>query len=161
MKREFKTPRCPACRARDLVDGELPPTAARGFYALKVRICRRCKCVWETEPEPVRRFDETFPWKEPCDNCAFRPGSPELEDKAAWTALLEKLKAGAGFYCHKGVPIDPTAEHGFRYPKDEAQLRLCAGFLAAVKGWEKKDSSYRWLCARYGIAPDAAEGSEA
>ena len=63
-----------------------------------------------------------------------------------WRALIEQLQQGEAFYCHKGVPIDPDAEHGFAYPQrrvpielgklkiettvaDRSKLRLCRGFL--------------------------------
>jgi hypothetical protein len=49
----------------------------------------------------------------PCDNCAFRPGSPEQADTAKWKELIAKLRAGGTFHCHKGVPIAPESEDGF------------------------------------------------
>jgi hypothetical protein len=50
--------------------------------------------------------DQSASLREPCDNCAFRPDSPEQADTAMWNELIAKLRAGGTFHCHKGVPID-------------------------------------------------------
>jgi hypothetical protein len=92
---------------------------------------------------------QTSSFKEPCDNCAFRPGSPEQKDKARWAELMASLKENGRFYCHKGVPIDPKSEHGFAYPtklvckelhptattEDVKRLRMCRGWL--TREWQK------------------------
>lgn len=154
-KRTTRTPRCPACRARDFFDREIPPlSSGHHFYGPAIRTCRRCGAQWEPEPEPVDRLAPLDAWSAPCDNCAFRPGSPELEDVAAWRATLDSLRAGGGFYCHKGVVIDPASEHGFRYPADATQLRLCRGFLNAVRAWEARDPAYSWIRRHFGIPDD-------
>ena len=72
----------------------------------------------------------------PCDNCAFRPESPEQADTAKWKELIAKLRAGGAFHCHKGVPIAPKSEDGFAYPKHKPEkLRLCRGYLNALGKW--------------------------
>ena len=43
--------------------------------------CRDCRAVWEAFP-PVYARDPVC--AEPCDNCAFRPGSPEQADPERW-----------------------------------------------------------------------------
>jgi hypothetical protein len=67
---------------------------------------------------------------------AFRPGSPEQTHAEKWKELIAKLRAGATFHCHKGVPLDPEGEDGFAYPKDRPEkLRLCRGYLNALGKW--------------------------
>ena len=135
--------RCPVCRGLRVLTMPAPDT---DFYARELTICADCSAVWEPLDE-AQIWDRTDPYcsfKEPCNNCAFRPGSPESENKEKWRALLESLKAGAQFDCHKGVPIDPTSEDGFLYPKkegepDRARLRLCRGYLNALGTWWKID----------------------
>lgn len=152
--------RCPKCRSRLIAEvPPLPEGIDARFYGTALRACRRCKSVWEAEPER-QDPDDPVAWREPCDNCAFRPGSPETADPAGWRTLLAQLKAGSPFYCHKGVPIDPGSEHGFAYPLDRpGKMRMCRGFLNAVAAWER-DGDYRWLNARFGIAGDPAETSD-
>lgn len=120
-------------------------------YGPGIATCLNCKAVWEPF-DPAQIWDPSDPhcsFKEPCNNCAFRPGSPEQTDLEKWKALLDQLKCGASFYCHKGVPIEPDAEHGFAYPgrtvtvdiegapmtekhiADKSKLRLCRGYLNA------------------------------
>lgn len=76
-------------------------------------------------------------FKTPCDNCAFRKGSPEQRDPEKWQSLRDAVGYGTGrFYCHKGVPIDPENGVGFAYPKDgkdPKKLRLCRGYLNQLK----------------------------
>lgn len=126
---KMETDLCPQCGSGDVAkDGK------RTFkhYGPGLAVCRDCDCLWEfhtgtalTEPS-----NPLSPFKKPCNNCAFRPGSKERGD-CDWGILmvLEALGDGADFHCHKGVPISSTAVHGFDYPDDEKQLRLCRGAL--------------------------------
>jgi hypothetical protein len=108
------------------------------FYGHQIAICASCRTAWE----PI---DGTLIWdpsdpsaslSAPCDNCAFRPGSPEQADTAKWKELIAKLRAGGTFHCHKGVPIAPESEDGFAYPKHKPEkLRLCRGYLNALGKW--------------------------
>lgn len=125
---------CPRCASRKWAEGEQDITA---FYGRKLRVCINCSTAWE----PFDQDDLLDPgqklscFKDPCDNCAFRPGSPEQDDKERWKELMDGIKAGAAFYCHKGVPLDIKHEHGthgFAYPdggRDGRKLRLCRGYL--------------------------------
>ncbi len=45
-----------------------------------------------------------------------------------------------------GVPIEPSAEHGFAYPKERKNLRLCRGYLNALKGLTKRMEPSIWNC---------------
>ena len=116
--------------------------------------CLDRRAVWEAFP-PVYVRDPVC--AEPCDNCAFRPGSHEQQDPERWKALIESLKPGdegwftGRFYCHKGVPIDMSKGPGnFLFPTvpvmmdgepvanpdgsvvmmpDQRKMRVCTGYL--------------------------------
>jgi hypothetical protein len=128
--------RCPVCLSTRVMTFDTPEAVE--FYGRKITSCA-CGATWEPidEADIWDRSDEHCCGKRPCDNCAFRPGSPELNDKAKWRELIAKLKAGGSFYCHKGVPIAPESEDGFAYPKDRHKLRLCRGYLDALGQWWK------------------------
>ena len=125
---------CPRCASRKWAEGEQEIT---GFYARKLRVCANCATAWEPFEEAAifDPGDRNAAFSAPCDNCAFRPGSPEQRDKERWRELMESLKGGASFFCHKGVPLDVKHEHGdsgFAYPdqgRDHRKLRLCRGYL--------------------------------
>jgi hypothetical protein len=108
-------------------------------YGPGLAVCANCRTLWEPF-EPAQIWDTSNPlcsFREPCNNCAFRPGSDEQKDRESWVKLIGSLKKGGSFYCHKGVPIQPNAEHGFAYPKDgndPKKLRLCRGYLNALTG---------------------------
>ena len=142
---------CPKCGSSKLTHD---PAARHEGYGPGLATCRNCKAIWEPF-EPSQIWDATDPhcsFKEPCNNCAFRPGSPEQADPEKWKHLLDQLKCGATFNCHKGVPIDPDAENGYAYPTrtlvvdipgvprteklvgDQKKLRLCRGYLNALRG---------------------------
>lgn len=123
---------CPRCSSRRTKDIDLPSPG--GFYNRIIRGCVNCQTIWEPF-DPADMLDVDIPissFVEPCNNCAFRPGSPEQADIAAWKTTIAELKAGGGFYCHKGVPIDPKNENGFAYPEDgknARKMRPCRGWL--------------------------------
>lgn len=152
---------CPKCASSKV--GYDPLLRLNG-YGPGLACCMNCKTLWEPfEPEQIwDTRDPVCSFKEPCNNCAFRPGSPEQSDLVKWRALVDKLKCGGSFYCHKGVPIESEAEHGFAYPSktitvvvngqalarqasDPKKLRLCRGYLNALRGlhraFEKESKS--------------------
>lgn len=140
---------CPKCKGSSVAEMTVPEhmKATLKGYAGKLAVCLNCKTVWEPinvnlvkhPSEPLGAFTE------PCDNCAFRKGSTEQEDKAEWIALMSKLRAGGSFYCHKGVPIEAGASDGFAYPRKGDgtvkvnKLRLCRGFVRAWGQWMKQE----------------------
>jgi hypothetical protein len=144
---------CPKCGSRKWRE----PRVANDFYAIDVRVCDNCQTLWEPfdadallDPrrEPLGAF------KHPCNNCAFRKGSPEQSDPEEFAKLREKLGwFGASFYCHKGVPIDIESEDGFAYPRDRegkptpAKMRLCRGYLNQLGGFPL-DLKYEELLKR-------------
>lgn len=124
---------CPCCGSRKWIEPRVPSPGR--FYSDDVRACLNCQTLWEPFAiadllDPTERLSS---FHYPCDNCAFRKGSPEQKDLEAFARLRAKLGwRGASFYCHKGVPIDPQNENGFAYPKDgkdPRKLRLCRGYL--------------------------------
>jgi hypothetical protein len=69
------------------------------FYGRQPAICANCRAIWEPTDQ-VLIWDPTDPsasLREPRDNCAFRPGSPEQTDTAKWKELIAKLRAGGSF----------------------------------------------------------------
>lgn len=58
-----------------------------------------------------------------------------------WREMIDHLKAGGRFYCHKGVPLAPDDPDGFAYSRlpdgrpNERKLRLCRGYLNALSAW--------------------------
>ena len=144
---------CPTCQRADVISATVPPelaAIAKG-YGPTLALCKACRIMWEPIDEALL-WDPDDPlcsFSEPCDNCAFRPGSPEQADKEKWRAMLDQLKAGmtrgGAFYCHKGVPIEAESEHGVAYPPDESgkpitkELRVCRGFLNAWGAWMDKE----------------------
>jgi hypothetical protein len=155
--------RCPACGSTRIAD--LP---AAKFSPKEIDCewqgCLDCKAVWEAFPAVYARDPVCA---EPCDNCAFRPGSPEQADAEGWHALIESLKPDQSygmftgvFYCHKGVPIDVAKGLGnFLFPQkpvlmdgepvrqpngtivtteDTTRMRTCSGFLRMVWARNRK-----------------------
>lgn len=142
--------RCPACGSRVIIEIAQQDMAHRYDFDIGCdwQGCSSCKAVWEAFPASYVRDPVCA---EPCDNCAFRPNSPEQQDSETWRAMLEKLKPDPAtgwfterFFCHKGVPIDLTLGPGnFRFPQksltledgtetvvyDQARMRTCSGFL--------------------------------
>jgi hypothetical protein len=140
--------RCPKCFGTQVACRPLPEETE--FYARDLAICASCAIAWEPIDEALiwDRDDPMCTTKEPCDNCAFRPGSHEQADKAAWKIKIESLRQGGIFYCHKGVPLAPGTEDGFAYPttttvvmgreiviKDVANMRICKGYMKARRRW--------------------------
>jgi hypothetical protein len=133
---------CPMCGSLETV------SLVRLHRGTRMSGCFACRALWETIPdgETHRRDGELMPWRKPCDNCAFRAGSPESQNRVKWRELLARLKAGGQFFCHKGVPIEQaTIAEGlieFDYPKgadgkeDPERMRVCRGFLNAWAVWE-------------------------
>lgn len=123
---------CPKCASRATIDVDAP--SPKGFYSREVRVCRNCQTIWEPfDPaDTIDPAERLASFHEPCNNCAFRPGSPEQDDKEEWKKTIAALKAGGQFFCHKGVPIDIKNANGFAYPEDgknPRMMRLCRGYL--------------------------------
>lgn len=123
---------------------------------MEYEVCIDCRKAWERLPagEVFTRDGEMMAFDKPCDNCAFRGGSPERSDPERWQALQESITyAGGVFFCHKGVPFELDPEGGdkdFEYPTVETKpvvvmgqelpasvkhevdkMRICRGYLNA------------------------------
>lgn len=133
--------RCPSCGCRKVEHIDFPSEKFGDFCSRELEICVNCKAIWEPI-DPRQIWDTSDPvcsFCEPCNNCAFRKGSPEQRDPKRWQEVMDGVSAGARFYCHKGVPIDPASEHGFRYPRSERECRLCRGYLNMLpKIWKER-----------------------
>lgn len=137
--------RCPDCHGHRTAVEMAPSQIAMSHVPTLMGVCADCGAFWEAYP-PGWKHDAVD--GEPCDNCAFRPGSPESEDKAEWKSLLAKLRAGQEFKCHKGAPIlldKKTGAVEFDAAWVQRNGRTCVGFLRAMWKWGD------WLENRYGV----------
>lgn len=127
--------RCPRCFSRRTVV-EMAPAMAMSHVPTLTGVCAECRTVWEAFP-PGWNHDPVA--GEPCDNCAFRKGSPESADKTEWKNLLAKLRLQGGeFKCHKGAPLiidQATGRAEFDEPWVQRYGRTCSGFLKIMWRW--------------------------
>lgn len=138
MKGADQCPRCGSRRWIDSAKAQLP-SPPTDFYSADIRACVNCKTLWEPiDPAALldARREPLGAFNHPCNNCAFRKGSPEQRDPEGFAKMRGQLGwLGASFYCHKGLPLDPGGEDGFVYPKDKdgklivRKARLCRGYL--------------------------------
>ena len=128
---------CPKGKSGRVVVHDTTDLTDVKLYGRRIATCTDCRTAWEPIDESLiwDRSDPCASLSEPCENCVFRPGSPEQADTAKWKEMIASLRAGAAFHCHKGVPIEPGSEHGFAYPTDRRKLRLCRGYLTALGKW--------------------------
>ena len=123
---------CPACgSAKTFI------LHARGMESHAA--CRECGSMWEPfDPAALCIADDPMSmFKQPCDNCAFRPGSVERSDPEEWKKLRAELRDGiTSFWCHKGVPLSNEPDQSHDQPRladgtpDIANMRECAGWVA-------------------------------
>lgn len=142
---------CPKC-------GSHAPIGFRVIAGIEYGACGKCGACWEAFPA---LYVEDPVCAEPCDNCAFRPGSPEQEDPEKWKELIASLKpdpdtglSSGKFFCHKNMPIKgmvdgkpefdfPQKPAGKEPPLDQvmvpdvANMRVCSGFLRMF--WAQRD----------------------
>jgi len=136
---------CPKCASRLTADVE---QAITSFYARKIRVCGNCGTAWEpfAVDQLLDKDVASSCFLDPCDNCAFRPGSTEQSDPVKWRELMDSIKNNGGvFYCHKGLPIIPDSKDGFAYPRDGKgnyvikKMRHCRGWLSVLgKMWDRR-----------------------
>ena len=129
MKGADECPRCGSADAFLFVIHEEPEHS----------VCRSCRTEWEPfDPASLATEGDTHGvFMAPCDNCAFRAGSPEREDTDKWSLLMQQIHfGGAVFHCHKGVPVSVEDGKTHDHPvlddgsHDLARMRPCAGWLA-------------------------------
>ena len=100
--------------------------------------CLDCNTLWEPF-DPAELIDPDDPYssfRDMCENCAFRPGSPERENKGDWDAMIADLRIrGRPFMCHKGTPISFEEGQSHDHPRnpdgshDISRMRFCRGYL--------------------------------
>lgn len=93
----------------------------------------------------------------PCDDCAFRDGSPERAQFAQWEYMLGMFRLGLPFFCHKGMPLNDKGEYvpitmESGVPRD---ARVCGGWMQCHKG-EKP-----WPGAMHVLRSDVIDALEA
>ena len=102
-------------------------------------MCRACFTMWEpfAKEDLIDQENALSIFRRPCDNCAWRKGSPERSDPDKWEHLQQQIHyCGATFYCHKGVPLSHEEGQTHDQPKlpngkhNTKNMRLCAGYLA-------------------------------
>lgn len=144
--------RCPKCGCTKVATADVSAKdqlrmGIEQAYGPRLSSCSACKTLWEPLPDGCHLDDDgsAFALSEPCDNCAFRKGSPEQQSHEKWQETLQGLRSGGKFYCHKGVPIESGSKHGFAYPTltdgvlNQKKARLCRGFLNAWGVWIKRE----------------------
>lgn len=109
---------CPACKSEYwqelLLEGS------------PVAVCSDCATAFipETRAEPFAQL---------CDDCAFRPGSPERADPSRWAQIVETTIVGdKPFYCHKGLTcrLDGTTLHYIIPDNGRETMTPCAGWYS-------------------------------
>lgn len=140
---------CPTCKSIRIE--RLSGLGGAGGVETDFDVCRECGAAWEAYPPD---WCPDVVGAEPCDNCAFRPGSPEQQDPVEWKAMIDRLRAGGEFKCHKGAPmlglLDATRGGNLEFDKDWILKhgRTCAGFMRMV--WAMREKGEDWLKNRYG-----------
>lgn len=100
-------------------------------------VCMNCERFQEVETRD-------WPLSSMCDNCAFRKGSPEQADPFRWAEILETVKKGQPFHCHKGLEATHVGIDISFSPPTENDAKVCAGWRSAQiahykRNKEKKD----------------------
>lgn len=115
---------CPTCGSNQVLFAGLIREAC---------VCRACGQLFV----PEHRVD---PAGQLCDDCAFRPGSPERADGYKWAEIIQATIVDQlhPFYCHKGLTCE--LRDGSLYyrlhEEGKAPLTTCAGWLAHLKAYQ-------------------------
>lgn len=111
---------CPQCGSVE--------TASVAVDGTTIMICTRCDLLCE----PEHRSDTR---RQLCDNCAFRPGSPEKVNDGLAYMLMNLVEGGKPFHCHKNLAIE-VHETGRKFVSPSADdAKVCAGWIAARKAY--------------------------
>jgi hypothetical protein len=134
---------------------EMPDLGSPCCYGSVYSGPQACTCwepVYDLEQQPPKPARPSLRTK-PCDDCAYRGGSPERRgdpDYAGDADELERIvQAGEPFFCHQGIrkPVgyqhpsgayvkghaasyDPPIVDGVPYRADGTAADLCAGWSA-------------------------------
>jgi hypothetical protein len=144
---------CPDCKSPRVSRTTILRATALSRRPTEYACCRACGTAWEAYPAD---WCEDVVGAAPCDNCAFRPGSPEQADPEHWKWLVGQLRAGQEFRCHKGAPIrnlhaapDAAGNVAVEFDKDWVQKhgRKCAGFMRMV--WQMREKGEDWVARHF------------
>ena len=124
---------CPRCESKRVASIKMQDSGDT------ISGCIACKTLWEPFDiaELIDDQDPYSSFQTMCENCAFRPDSPEREDPKQWQNLIEMLAyLETPFMCHKGVPLAaPESDDSHDHPKrpdgrpDLSRSRYCRGWM--------------------------------
>lgn len=117
---------CPACGSSSVIWADGTDEACA---------CGDCNQLYvpDFRPEPLKQM---------CDDCAFRPGSPERSDAYKWMQIIEAtiIEQQHPFHCHKGLACELDAGGStIRYLRPDPgqkQLTQCAGWKAHLRAYK-------------------------
>lgn len=124
----YKCPFCLGGLTADGADGTEP--------------CHHCSGVGLTDDpcgEAERAPRPPAVMRAPCADCAYRPGSPELEANGA------QLPSDEPFFCHQGVPVSARGAYTpvATFRGLPLGLMVCAGWWALKTGEQLPGKPYR------------------
>lgn len=108
--------RCGGCGARDMRTTRLPDSG---------RLVGRCLACGRLQDVETRDWPESTP----CDDCAFRKGSPERANPYRWAEIMRTVETGQFFHCHKGLPLDLETGRYDAPDPSRGRVTVCAGWL--------------------------------
>ena len=114
----MRTQKCPRCGSDEVLvpDGTLEAVA-----------CGNCTQLFVPE-------NREQPETQMCDDCAFRPNSPERQDEYKWADIIDTTIVNEihPFYCHKGMACKLSGNTlTYQMPEEgEAAMTPCAGWRA-------------------------------
>lgn len=117
--------RCGGCGSRDMTTFKLCDSE---------RLLGRCGNCGRLQDVETRDWPESTP----CDDCAFRKGSPERADPYRWAEIMEIVERDQPFHCHKGLPFDPKTGAYEAPDARKGRVTVCAGWLGARLAWLRR-----------------------
>lgn len=115
---------CPTCGSNQVLFSDLTHEAC---------VCRACGQLFV----PEHRVD---PASQLCDDCAFRPGSPERADGYKWAEIIQATIVDQlhPFHCHKGLACElrDGTLHYLRPEEGQKPLTPCAGWRAHLLAYQ-------------------------
>lgn len=120
MEQASVTPVCPVCGSTTHVSTQVTNEAV---------VCRDCNTLYVPE-------NRANPDAQMCNDCAFRPGSPERGDPYKWaeivqTTIVEQLHP---FHCHKGMECR-LENQSLVYKPEDRPMRPCAGWRSRMAAY--------------------------
>jgi hypothetical protein len=120
---------CPICHGE--APDSLCPCEGRGIVAAAVAQSYAAHGLPIVPLPPLPTTAPAMP--SPCDDCAFRAGSPERDDPAVWAALQQHVTAGEPFFCHQGMHLTARGRY---VPRDETAQGVPVGHPRCA-GWDR------------------------